>query len=223
MIIPIKKIILEMSTALKRRQNFKQAGIIPTKYDPNNTFPQKFIHRNIVDNKGNLLPKKELNDILQNLGKVPNNAYQGAKIANKNYGNSKEILRSFDHSGDSGWIGGEKDRAYFPDGSVGRSYTVHTHPERSISNNIKNLYTDYSSTHMPSGYADKPAEKKTDLDTFVKGWSNKGNSIHYVLVPTEDTSSAMFVNNETKKLRIVPFNMSRNRNNFDLDGNLIRK
>ena len=76
---------------------------------------------------------------------------------------------------------------------------------------------------MPSGYADKPAEKKTDLDTFVKGWSNKGNSIHYVLVPTEDTSSAMFVNNETKKLRIVPFNMSRNRNNFDLDGNLIRK
>jgi hypothetical protein len=111
MIIPIKKIILEMSTALKRRQNFKQAGIIPTKHDPNNTFPQKFIHRNIVDNKGNLLPKKELNDILQNLGKVPNNAYQGAKIANKNYGNSKEILRSFDHSGDSGWIGGEKDRA----------------------------------------------------------------------------------------------------------------
>ena len=113
MIIPIKKIILEMSTALKRRQNFKQAGIIPTKHDPNNTFPQKFIHRNIVDNKGNLLPKKELNDILQNLGKVPNNAYQGAKIANKNYGNSKEILRSFDHSGDSGWIGGEKDRAIF--------------------------------------------------------------------------------------------------------------
>ena len=223
MIIPIKKIILEMSTALKRRQNFKQAGIIPTKHDPNNTFPQKFIHRNIVDNKGNLLPKKELNDILQNLGKVPNNAYQGAKIANKNYGNSKEILRSFDHSGDSGWIGGEKDRAYIPDEASGRRYTVHTHPERSISKNFRKMYMDYNNRHMPSGYADKPTEKNNDLDTFVKGWSNKGNSIHYVLVPTEDTSSAMFVNNETKKLRIVPFNMSRNRNNFDLDGNLIRK
>ena len=223
MIIPIKKIILEMSTALKRRKAFQQAGIIPTKYDPNKTFPQKFIHRNIVDNKGDLLPKKELNDSLRNLGKITNNAYQGTKMVNKNYGNSKEILRSFDHSGDSGWIGGKKDRAYFPDESVGRSYTVHTHPERSISNNIKKLYTDYGSTHMPSGYTDKPTEKNNDLDTFVNGWSNKGNSTHHVLVPTEDTGSAMFVNNKTKKLRIIPFNMSRNRNNFDLDGNLIRK
>ena len=50
MIIPIKKIILEMSTALKRRKAFQQAGIIPPKNEYGYNFPQKKIFKKITNN-----------------------------------------------------------------------------------------------------------------------------------------------------------------------------
>ena len=49
MIIPIKKIILEMSTALKRRKAFQQAGIIPPKNEYGYNFPQKKIFKKIIN------------------------------------------------------------------------------------------------------------------------------------------------------------------------------
>ena len=193
MIIPIKKIILEMSTALKRRKAFQQAGIIPPKNEYGYNFPQKKIFKKITNTQGKLLPGKELAKQLEIMGKLPNNEYQDLKNATRYFGDNKEIGKVWDKDKKPQFIIGNKDSVTLP---LGFRNILHSHPEKNIIQRRKEV----SSFGNPSGNeAIIPYGDKNGLPAY-SAESGLGKVKSKIIHTSEDTQSHtngnIFVNNK---------------------------